>query len=109
MKKTIEKHSCDVCLNYAKHQQQLEQSFLFIYFKSYETANHSNYGNLKVPPDNFFNYINQLDDIFIINFPLLAIEENVGTKIKNLIDNVPFEHPCTSFNLEFLKKLYIRL
>jgi len=109
IKKCIEKHSCDICLNYAKHQQKLDQSFLFTYFKSYETANHSNYGNLNVPPDNFFNFINQLDEIFIINFPILAVEENVGRKLKNLIDNVPFEHPCNNFDLEFLKNLYIRL
>lgn len=82
---------------------------MFTYFKSYETANHSNYGNLNVPPDNFFNFINQLDEIFIINFPILAVEENVGRKLKNLIDNVPFEHPCNNFDLEFLKNLYIRL
>lgn len=59
IKKCIEKHICGVCLDYAKYQQQLDQSFLFIYLKFYETADHSNYGNLNVPPDNFFNYINQ--------------------------------------------------
>jgi len=109
IKKCIEKHSCDIFLNYTKHQQQLDQSFLFTYFKSYKTAHHSNYGNLNGPPDNFFNYINQLNKIFIIIFPILAVKENVGRKLKNLIDNVPFEHPCNNFNLEFLKNLYIRL
>jgi len=37
------------------------------------------------------------------------VEQNVGRKLKNLIDNVPFEHPCSNFDLEFLKKLYICL
>lgn len=108
IKKCIEKHSCDVCLNYAKCQQQLDQSFVFTYFKSYETANRSTYGNLNVSPDYIFNYINQFDEIFIINFPIFEVEENVGRNL-NLIDYVPFEHPCSSFDLEFLKNIYIRL
>lgn len=109
IKKCFEKHSCDLCLNYAKQQQQLDQSFLFIYYKAYVTADHSNFGKLNVPPNEFFNYINQLDDVFIVNFPLLAVEQNVGSKLKNLFDNIPFDHPCKNFDIEFLKKLYIRL
>ncbi|KAL4149853.1 hypothetical protein QTP88_003704 [Uroleucon formosanum] len=102
-------HSCDLCVNYAKQQQQLDQSFLFIYYKAYVTADHSNFGNLNVPPNEFFNYINQLDDVFIINFPLLTVEPNVGSKLKNFFDNIPFDHPCKNFDIEFLKKLYIRI
>jgi len=41
-----------------------------------------------MPPDSFYNYINKLDSIFITNFPILTVENNVGKKLKNLIDNV---------------------
>ncbi|KAF0746205.1 Transposable element P transposase, partial [Aphis craccivora] len=43
------------------------------------------------------------------NFSTLAIEDQVGWKIKNLLDNLPFTHPCPNFNLEFLKSLFVRL
>jgi hypothetical protein len=33
MKKCLEKHSCDICINYAKFQQ--DQSFWFSHFKAY--------------------------------------------------------------------------
>jgi len=61
-----------------------------------------------MPPDIFYNYLNQLDSIFIVNFPILAVENYVGTKLKNFIDNVPFSHPCPNCNIEYLKLLYIR-
>lgn len=38
MKKCIEKHACDVCVNYAISQKQLEESFLLCYSKAYENA-----------------------------------------------------------------------
>jgi len=52
-KKCFGKHSCDLCVYYAKHQQQLDESFLFIYFKAYVTADYSNYGKLNMPLMNF--------------------------------------------------------
>jgi len=45
-----------------------------------------------MPPDSFYNYINKLDSIFITNFLILAVENNVGKKLRNVIDNVPFSH-----------------
>lgn len=107
--KCLQKHTCDVCLNFAKTQDKLDNSFLFNYFKSYSNKEKTTFGNLLMPPDTFYNYINQLDSIFIINFPILAVENNVGMKLKNLIDNVPFSHPCPNFNGEYLKLLYKRL
>lgn len=109
IKKCIEKHSCNTCLDFAKSQKSIDEAFIFIHLKAYQNEVASNYGNLNVPPDSFINYINALDDVFITNFPTIAIESNVGKKMKNLIDNVPFTHPCKSFSFDFLKKLYIRL
>lgn len=71
-------------------QNKLDDSFLFSYFKSYTNKEKKTFGNLLMPPDTFYNYINQLDSIFIINFPTLAVENDVGKKLKNFIDNVPF-------------------
>ncbi|KAF0689002.1 THAP-type domain-containing protein, partial [Aphis craccivora] len=57
----------------------------------------------------FYSYVSELDTIFVTNFPTLAIENDVGKKLKNLVDNVPFNQPCPKFDVEYLKALYIRL
>jgi len=87
----------------------LDESFLFTHLKAYQNDQLTNFGNLNVPLDSFFNYINELDNIFITNFPTLVIEDNVLMKLKNLMDNVPFTHPCSNFKLDFLNSLYLRL
>jgi hypothetical protein len=46
IKKCLEKHVCDICLNYTKFQKNLEPSFLFFYFKAYENSEKSTFGNL---------------------------------------------------------------
>lgn len=110
IKKCLERHNCEICLNYIKNQNQLDQSLFFIYFKTYANCEEkSNFGKLKVPTDQFLHYINNLDNIFIKNFPLSAVEDNVGKKLKSLLDNVPLNHPCPNFDVEYLKKLHIRL
>lgn len=109
IKKCIEKHSFNTCLDFAKSQKSIDEAFIFIHLKAYQNEVASNYGNLNVPPDIFINCIIALDDVFITNFPIISIESNVGKKMKNLIDNVPFTHPCKSFSFDFLKNLYIQL
>ena len=109
LKKCLDKHTCEICLSFCKSQNHLDESFLFIHLKAYQTEQPTNFGNLNVSPESSFNYINELDNIFITNFPTLAIENNVGMKLKNLINNVPFTHPCSNFKLDFLNNLYLRL
>lgn len=38
MKKCIEKHIYDVCINFAKTLKEIDESFLFCYFKEHENA-----------------------------------------------------------------------
>jgi len=109
IKKCLDKHSCYTCLNFAKSQNNIDESFLFTHFKAYQNEIITDYGQLNVPPHTFLNYINELDNIFTENFSTLAIEDKVGWKIKNLIDNIPFTHPCPNFDIEFLKSLFVRL
>lgn len=98
-------------MEFAKSQNNIDESFLFTHSKAYQNEVKTAYGQLNVPPDSFLNYINELDNtiIFIDNFSTLAIEDQVIWKIKNLLDNLPFTHPCPNFNLEFLKSLFVRL
>lgn len=80
MKKCLEKHSCDVCLNYTKFQKDLDQSFLFSYFKAYTNKDNSTFGNLTMPHNDFYNYIHKLESVFIHRFPIVAPENKVGDK-----------------------------
>jgi len=81
----------------------LDHSLLFTYFKAYQNEQNSNYGNLTVLPDQFVNYINELDNIFISEFPIISVKNNVGKELRNVVDNIPFDHRCSEFDIDFLK------
>lgn len=108
MKKCIEKHTCQICIDYAHSQKQLDHSFLLSYYKAYPTSDHSTFGNLMMPHHTFYNYINELENIFINNFPTVATVDGVGTELKNYFCNVPFNHPCKFFDKLFLINLFTR-
>ncbi|KAF0684093.1 Uncharacterized protein FWK35_00034266, partial [Aphis craccivora] len=59
-------------------------------------------------PAFFYNFIFELENIFIENFPSISYEDGVGIKLKQQMNNVPFNHPCESFNKIFLINLFIR-
>jgi len=107
MRKCLDKHVCQDCINYANFQQKLEPSFLLSFFKF--TANdNSVYGKLLVPHDNFYNYIFKLESKFIQNFPIIAIKGNVGAKLRDILINTHFTHPCQNFEKTYLLNLFIR-
>jgi len=108
MKKCLEKHVCQVCIEYANHQKTLDQSFLLTFFKSYSANDTSNFGKLLMPHDDFYNYVIKLEDIFVENFPSIATNNNIGSTMKDLLCNVRFSHPCVLFNKQFLIDLFIR-
>lgn len=108
MKKCLENHNCQVCSDYAYHQKQLDHSNLLCYFKAYPTRQNLTFGNLMMPHDTFYNFIYELENIFIHNFPSISYDDGVGAKLKIDISNVPFNHPCKSFNKTYLINLFIR-
>lgn len=108
MKKCIVKHTCQMCIDYAHSQTQLDQSFLLSFYKAYSTNDYSTFRNLMMPNDEFYNFINELENIFINNFPSIATEDGVGAKLKSDFCNVPFNHPCKLFDMVFLINLFTR-
>ncbi|KAL4130637.1 hypothetical protein QTP88_008057 [Uroleucon formosanum] len=46
MKKCLEKHSYNVCINYATFQQNLDQPFLFSHFKAFTNKENSTYDSI---------------------------------------------------------------
>ncbi|XP_050064909.1 uncharacterized protein LOC126553840 [Aphis gossypii] len=108
MKKCLEKHICQDCVNYARHQKQLDQSHILSFLKAYPTSEQSTFGNLMVPHNNFYNFIYELENIFIKLFSSISIENGVGSKLRLHSSNVPFSHPCKLFDKSFLINLFIR-
>ncbi|KAE9523725.1 hypothetical protein AGLY_015866 [Aphis glycines] len=104
--KCLKKHTCDECIKYGHSQKDLDKSFLFCHFKAYEDKNKTIFGHLQAPHNDFHNFIFELENIFIEQFPILAVDKNVGIKMKDAFFNVPFNHPCPYFDHAFLVKLY---
>ncbi|XP_025406891.1 uncharacterized protein LOC112680883 [Sipha flava] len=102
MKKCIEKHACDICINYAKSQKQLDESFLLCYFKAYENAEKLTHGNLMMPLHKCNEHINELVNIFINRFPQLSVVKEVDIKLKLSMTNIIFNYPCPLFNKDYL-------
>jgi len=46
----------------------------------------------------FYDYIDKLENILIHRFPYIAIEKEVGIKLKLSMTNVVFSHPCPLFS-----------
>lgn len=110
MKKTLEKHKCTYCEKFSQDNSDiLKNETLLCYFKAYKNEENSPFGNLKMPSDNFYIYVDQLDKTFCEVFPTLSIEENVGYKIKLKLEEIPFENPCSDFNRNYLLCLFVRL
>ncbi|KAF0772383.1 THAP-type domain-containing protein [Aphis craccivora] len=67
------------------------------------------FNNTTRSADQFVNYINELENIFISEFPIISVKNNVGKELRNVVNNVPFDRPCSEFDTDFLKNLYIRM
>lgn len=106
--KCLKNHTCDECIKYGHSQKDLDKSFLFCHFKAYEDKNKTIFGHLQVPHNDFHDFIFELENIFIEQFPILAVDKNVGIKMKDAFFNVPFNHPCPHFDHVFLIQLYVR-
>jgi len=93
MKKFLEKHVCQDCINYVNYQQNLGPSFFLSFYKSTSKDN-ALYGKLLMPHDDFYYHIFKLESVFIEHFPSLATEDNVGSKLKDLLINTRLKHLC---------------
>lgn len=105
--KCLSQHTCDLCVEYGRSQKNLDHALLLCYFKAY-TNNAQTYGNLQMPENDFYEYIYELEIIFIEKFPLFAIAKGVAYKLNEFLCNVPFKHPCPNFDYVYLIKLFVR-
>jgi len=90
------------------HKKKLVVSFLLCYFKAYENAEKTMFGNLMMPQHAFYDCIDELENIFINRCTHIAIEKEVGIKLKLSMTNVVFSHPCPLFNKDYLINYFIK-
>lgn len=106
--KCLGQHTCDLCVDYGRYQTNLDQAFLLCYFKAYTNTAQTTYGNLQMPNDDFYQFIFELENIFVQRFPLLAVGKGISSNLNEFLCNVPFKHPCLNFDYVYLIKLFVR-
>lgn len=109
LKKGLDKHTCDICISYANTIYELDDSLLFCYLKAYENASKDTYGNLKIPHNDFVDFISHVEFIFRTNFEKFILKNRVCESFLNLISDTKFSHPCQHFPTIFIIKLFIRV
>lgn len=54
-------------------------------------------------------YVSSLEDTFMRNFEKLSIEENLGTQMLQLAQQVEYNPPCPDFPIALVVKLFLRM
>jgi len=106
--KCLSQHTCDLCVDYGRYQTNLDQAFLLCYFKAYTNPAQTTYGNLQIPNNDFYQFIFELENIFVQRFSLLAVGKGIASNLNEFLCNVPFKHPCPNFDYVYLIKLFVR-
>lgn len=110
IKKCLEIHSCEACITYLKENKTvLDNTTLYCSFRAYKSEEENIFGNLNIPSNNFYHYINQLEKIFVENFESNCFQKNIGSYLLELVQKVIFEPPCLNFPILFLIKLFLRM
>lgn len=60
-----------------------------------------------MPHDDFYNFINELEIIFIDNFLTVAHEDGVDSRMKVDYCNIPYTHSCNLFNKIYTYLIYV--
>lgn len=106
----LKKHECPTYFSYAQSPTTVSSENFYSHFKAHLTSSTSNFGNLIMLNSKFYQYIFQLDQMFIKHFPMLAPHPNVGKSLKDLISNsIFFHHSCKNFPIQYLINLFLRL
>lgn len=109
LNKALRIHTCDTCIKYSQDHNNLDDSSFYCFLKKYENDNKDLFGSLKMPNDEFVQLIFNIEKIFQANFEELVTRKNICNTLFNLINILPFTHPCTQFPKEFALKLYLRV
>lgn len=109
MMKCIEKHSCDVCFDYATATKAANNYTIYCHFRACHTKDNNTFNKLMMPAQPFYRYISKLDSKFCELFDKFSVYPDVGKAIKAELECFPFEHPCNNFPLDYLLSLFVRV
>lgn len=109
IRKCLKKHSCDLCINYAKEYTDLNDTSFYCFFRAYNSSDENLFGNLYMPNDNFIAYVNNLEDLFAKKIEEYILQKSIISKFVRLFKEVNFIHPCQYFPQDYIVKLYARI
>lgn len=109
IRKCINIHTCQNCVDFANTHQNLDETSLYSQFRACQTKTLDIFGNLYMPHDNIFYYVCELEQIFIDNFEKIALMENTLETFIELYKSIPFQHHCKNFPYGYLIRLYSRM
>lgn len=109
MRKCIIKHSCDICLKYAREYVDLNNNSYYCFFRAYESTENNLFGSLLMPTDDFVTYIQVLENNFFQNIKTLILQKGVVANLIEIFSHIPFAHPCPNFPKEYLIRLFARV
>lgn len=104
--KCSKKHNCTSFNALLQEKPNVDETTLYTHFKAYNKDS-SFYGGLKVPPETFNNYIEELEKVFLNNFDNV-IMNRPGSTILQLLKTVDFPSLCFCFPYDYLLKLFTR-
>lgn len=108
IKKCLNVHSCPTCINFSQQTKIIDQTTLFLSFKTYD-QNKGTFGGLRSPGESFLYYIYSLEKIFSTMFDDICTKTGISHIYLEKMKNVSFCHPCPDFPLLYVIKLFIRL
>lgn len=108
LRKALNVHHCQTCVNFSKECEDLDTSQLLTYFKAYDNKK-SMYGGLRTPSEQFINFIYNLEKQFVSHFDDICITTGISHSFLKIFKTIPLNHPCSDFPLLYILKLFIRL
>ncbi|XP_076650543.1 kelch-like protein 10 isoform X1 [Halictus rubicundus] len=108
LKKALNIHKCDICIQFLKECDELDINNLLIYFKTHD-SNESVYKDLRVPSKQFVHFLYTLEQIFMKIYEEVIIEQGISHNYLQKMIQIPLYHPCSNFSQLYLVKLFIRL
>lgn len=110
IRKYLQKHSCDICTEYAKNYAKLNANTVYCFHKAYNSEEENLFGDLLMPNDNFVQYIKTLEKLlFFDNIYNFITQKLVITKLLTIFLKVSFNYPCEQFPKQYFLSLYSRV
>jgi hypothetical protein len=108
LKKSLQKHSCEVCRKELVKNQLTDSSQLLCMFKAFSETTEKPFGGLLCPNKQFLEYITEIEATFVQQFEQNISMIDVGKYLLSILPQFnAIQCPC--FPSTYLLKLFIRM